>query len=86
MKTFQQITRVKNRITRIGLQVQKYLLLVLVSALLAGCVMNLVTGRNQLSLVPESELQLMATSQYSAFLAEHKVLSPGNKMLPWLTG
>ena len=46
---------------------------------LTGCVLNLVTGRNQLSLVPESELQLMATDQYSTFLSEHKVLSPGNK-------
>lgn len=72
-------TVVKNRITEIGLQARKHLALVLVSALLAGCAMNLVTGRNQLSLVPESELQLMATDQYSAFLAEHKVLSPGNK-------
>lgn len=80
MKTLQQITRVKNRITGIGLRVRKLLLLVLVSALLAGCAMNLVTGRNQLSLVPESELQLMATGQYSAFLAEHKVLNPaGNR-------
>jgi predicted Zn-dependent protease len=51
----------------------------LVALLMTGCVLNMVTGRNQLSLVPESELQLMATSQYSAFLAEHKVLSPGNK-------
>ncbi|MCA1761355.1 MAG: M48 family metalloprotease, partial [Bacteroidales bacterium] len=79
MKTFQQITRVKNRITKIGFQVRKHLLLVLVSALLAGCALNLVTGRNQLSLVPESELQLMATNQYDAFLDEHKVLSPAHK-------
>jgi len=79
MKTLQSSTRVKNRITGIGLQVRKYLLLVLVSALLAGCIMNLVTGRNQLSLVPESELQLMASGQYNAFLAEHKVLNPGHK-------
>jgi predicted Zn-dependent protease len=79
MKTFQQITRVKNRIAGIGLQLRIYVLLVLVSALPAGCIMNLVTGRNQLSLVPESELQLMATGQYDAFLDEHKVLSPGNK-------
>ena len=58
----------------------KNVILLLLSALfLTGCVLNLVTGRNQLSLVPESELQLMATSQYSAFLAEHKVLSPNNK-------
>jgi predicted Zn-dependent protease len=58
----------------------KNIMLLLISTLfLTGCALNLVTGRNQLSLVPESELQLMATDQYSAFLAEHKVLSPGNK-------
>jgi predicted Zn-dependent protease len=51
----------------------------LIAFLLTGCVLNMVTGRNQLSLVPESELQLMATSQYSAFLAEHKVLSRTNR-------
>ena len=72
-------TSVKNRPTGIGFQVRKHLALILISALLAGCALNLVTGRNQLSLVSESELQLMATSQYSAFLAEHKVLSSGNK-------
>ncbi|RIH63432.1 M48 family peptidase [Mariniphaga sediminis] len=72
-------TLAKKWIKRVGFQVRKPLLLVLGSVLFTGCVLNLVTGRNQLSLVPESELQLMATSQYSAFLAEHKVLSPGNK-------
>jgi len=58
----------------------KNLILLLISALfLTGCALNLVTGRNQLSLVPESELQLMASSQYDAFLAEHKVLNPSHK-------
>ncbi|MGM0621695.1 MAG: M48 family metallopeptidase, partial [Bacteroidota bacterium] len=55
------------------------ILFLLAAFFLTGCKLNLVTGRNQLSLVPESELQLMATSQYSAFLAEHKVVSPANK-------
>ena len=68
-----------NRIIRIGLQTSKHLLLVLVAALLAGCLMNMVTGRNQLSLVNESELQLMAVSQYRTFLTENKVLSSGNR-------
>lgn len=45
---------------------------------LTGCVLNMVTGRNQLSLVPESELQLMATGQYNTFLDENKVLNPGS--------
>jgi len=45
--------------------------------LLAGCALNLVTGRNQLSLVQESDLQLMAKDQYKTFLTDHKVLNPG---------
>ncbi len=46
-----------------------------IAALLAGCAMNMVTGRKQMSLVQESELQLMAVSQYKTFLAENKVLN-----------
>jgi predicted Zn-dependent protease len=46
--------------------------------LLAGCALNLVTGRKQLNLVSESEMQLMAVDQYQAFLNEHKVLNPGS--------
>jgi predicted Zn-dependent protease len=45
---------------------------------LAGCAVNLITGRNQLTLVNESELQLMATDQYKTFLSEHKVLNSDN--------
>jgi len=78
MKTSQYRKHGKSRVTRIGLEVVKYLMLVLVAAFLAGCLLNLVTGRNQLSLVPESELQLMATSEYKTFLSEHKVLNPAN--------
>lgn len=47
-------------------------------AFLPGCVLNPVTGRKQLSLVQESELQLMATSQYQTFLDENKVLNPSH--------
>ncbi len=71
-------TAIKIRLTRTRLQVIKPLLLVLVSGLLAACVMNMVTGRNQLSLVPESELQLMATNEYKTFLSDHKVLNPAS--------
>jgi predicted Zn-dependent protease len=45
------------------------------ACLLAGCALNLVTGRKQLSLVKESDLRLMAVSQYNTFLKENKVLS-----------
>jgi len=57
---------------------KKIIFLLLIAPLLTGCVLNLVTGRNQLSLVPESELQLMATSEYKTFLTDHKVLNPAN--------
>ncbi len=56
---------------------KKIIVLLLATSLLAGCAINLVTGRRQLSLVQESELQLMAVSQYKTFLDGHKVLNPG---------
>ena len=55
---------------------KKILFLFATAAILSGCVLNMVTGRNQLSLVPESELQLMAVGQYTTFLSENKVLNP----------
>ncbi len=79
MKTISHRAHVKSRLTKIGLQVKNNLLLVLVAALVSGCALNLVTGRNQLSLVNESELQLMAASQYRTFLTENKVLSSNNR-------
>lgn len=51
---------------------------IFIASVLTGCILNKVTGRKQLSLVPESELQLMAVSQYSTFLSENKVLNPGS--------
>lgn len=57
---------------------KNFLFLFLIASLLAGCAVNQVTGRKQLSLVTESELQLMATSQYKAFLSENKALSNSN--------
>ena len=50
----------------------------LIVGILGGCALNLVTGRNQLSLVPESQLQLMASGQYNTFLTANKVLSNNN--------
>jgi predicted Zn-dependent protease len=57
---------------------KKIFYLLLIVCVLAGCALNLVTGRKQLSLVRESDLQLMATSEYKTFLTEHKVLSSRN--------
>jgi predicted Zn-dependent protease len=46
--------------------------------ILTGCSLNLVTGRKQLNLVNEKELQQMAFTQYNTFLSENKVLSTSN--------
>lgn len=51
---------------------------IFIATILTGCILNKVTGRKQLSLVQESELQLMAVSQYNSFLSENKVLNPSN--------
>lgn len=54
---------------------KKIFLLLLCTFIVGGCVINLLTGRKQLSLVKESDLQLMATAQYKTFLTENKVLN-----------
>ena len=51
--------------------------LLLITCLLTGCVLNLVTGRKQLTLVNDADLRLLAVSQYNTFLSENKALSPG---------
>lgn len=79
MKTISHNPQEKSWLTGISLQVKNNLLLVLVAALFTGCALNLVTGRNQLSLINESEVQLMAVSQYRTFLTENKVLSSNNR-------
>ena len=63
-----------------------FLSLLIIACLLAGCAINQITGRNQLSLVSESELQLMATNQYKTFLSENKVLNsiPARMLLWWI--
>jgi predicted Zn-dependent protease len=45
-----------------------------------GCHRNAITGRSQLSLVSETEVQSMAKTEYKQFLTENKVVSStGNK-------
>ncbi|GAC1420087.1 MAG: M48 family metallopeptidase [Flavisolibacter sp.] len=46
------------------------LLIVLIS-----CSKNTITGRNQLKLLPESQLQSMAAQQYQQFLSQNKVVN-----------
>lgn len=49
-------------------------------SLLTGCARNSITGRNQLSLYNEADIQSMAAEQYRQFLTENKVVSTsGNK-------
>ncbi len=52
----------------------KQIILLLFVGLLMGCTENLVTGRKQLSLVSEPELQAMASQEYKTFLTENKVV------------
>lgn len=43
-----------------------------------ACSRNAVTGRNQLSLIPEAQLQQMAVGEYQSFLSTNKVVSSSN--------
>lgn len=45
------------------------------SLALAACSENSITGRNQLAILPESELRSMAATEYKQFLAQNKVVS-----------
>ncbi len=45
------------------------------SGLLIACTKNSITGRSQFKLLPESELQGMATQQYQQFLSSNKVVA-----------
>lgn len=51
----------------------------LVSTMAVACSRNAVTGKNQLLLVPESEMQSMAATQYKEFLDSSKVVSTSVK-------
>jgi predicted Zn-dependent protease len=57
---------------------KKLILIMLVTGSFLGCRQNQVTGRKQLSLVSESELQSMAGQEYRTFLSQNKVVPPGN--------
>ncbi|MBY0482116.1 MAG: M48 family metallopeptidase [Chitinophagaceae bacterium] len=47
--------------------------------LLFSCYRNTITGRSQLSLVPESEVQSLAVGQYKEFLNKNKVIPANTK-------
>ena len=54
---------------------KKILSFLLLASLFVACSQNLVTGRKQLSLVSETELQSMAKQEYQTFLTANKVVN-----------
>jgi predicted Zn-dependent protease len=54
---------------------QKTGLLLIACVTLFACSKNSITGRSQLKLLPESQLQAMAVQQYQQFLSTNKVVS-----------
>jgi predicted Zn-dependent protease len=57
---------------------KKILFILLFVPVFISCTKNLVTGRKQLDLVSETELQTLATQEYQTFLNANKVVSAGN--------
>ncbi len=54
---------------------KRILTILVTSTLLVACARNAITGRKQLSLYPESEIQAAASQQYRQFLSENRVIS-----------
>lgn len=60
--------------------IRKITLLFILSAALISCSKNALTGKNQLTLLPESQLQSMAVTEYQSFLSTNKVVAAtGNR-------
>ena len=53
---------------------QRFFLAAVLLAGIVSCTHNAITGRNQLTLVSESQMQQMALTQYKQFLSESKVV------------
>lgn len=49
----------------------------LLCSVLVACSKNAITGRKQFKLLPEAEVQAMATTEYQNFLSTNKVVSSG---------
>lgn len=58
--------------------VQKIISFFILSAFLIACSKNALTGKKQFTLLPESELQTMATGEYQKFLTSNKVVGATN--------
>jgi len=63
---------------RIIMKIRIIALSVIIFSFAVACSRNAITGRNQLSLVPESELEATAVQQYKQFLSQNKVVSSTN--------
>lgn len=57
---------------------KKIFFILLLVPFFISCTKNLVTGRKQLDLVSETELQSMASQEYRTFLSGNKVVNAGN--------
>ncbi len=55
--------------------IQRITSVFVIAALLIACSKNVLTGKKQLTLLPESELQTMATGEYQKFLSSNKVVA-----------
>ncbi len=58
--------------------ISKITSLFLLSFLLISCSRNALTGKKQLTLLPEAELQSMATTEYRQFLSTNRVVGGSN--------
>lgn len=57
---------------------KRIIAIVIIATMVNSCARNAITGRNQLSLVSESDLQAMALVQYRQFLSTNPIVSSGN--------
>jgi predicted Zn-dependent protease len=64
-----------NFLLKLEKMVRKTFCFFLAASLFVACSKNAITGRSQLKLLPESELQSMATQQYQQFLSQNRVVS-----------
>ena len=55
--------------------VRKIFSIFILSALIFACSRNVITGRKQFKLLPEPEVQAMATTEYKNFLSKNKVIT-----------
>lgn len=55
---------------------KRFLSFLTITTLFIACAKNPITGRNQLAILNEAELQTMAAQEYQTFLSQNRVVSP----------